>query len=107
MMTEQQAAQFMRKVDTTAPFWVELDKFQITDTAKMININGVDWPICLYNLVVSRRDVNLWKMGIKPTRSWQITKVKKYFGIKGNKDRIAEQIETMCNEFISQQPAQD
>ena len=36
-----------------------------------------------YNLIVSIRDLGLWKIGMKPHRNWRVTDVKKYFGLKG------------------------
>ena len=46
-----------------------------------------------YNLVVSMRDVRLYKAGIKPHRNWKVTDVKRYFGINGNTATLLSKLE--------------
>ncbi len=96
-MTQQEADKFMKNVDTTAHFWQEIHN---PDT-KTININGTDYALILWNLAVTRRDTGMYaKYDMKPNRFWKITDVKKYFGLKGNKHKIDEQINTLCDEFL-------
>ena len=59
---------------------------------KIINVNGTNMPVAIWNLLVSKRDLQLWEKGIKPTASWKVTDVKQYFGIAGNKESLVEQI---------------
>lgn len=61
----------------TTPFYKQLD-----------DNNG----FAVYNLLVSIRDCKLYAKGIKPHRHWRIGDVKKYFGIKGNAEQLAEQL---------------
>jgi hypothetical protein len=46
-----------------------------------------------YNLIVSMRDVRLYKAGIKPHRNWKVTDVKRYFGINGNTATLLSKLE--------------
>jgi len=92
----------LNKVDKNAPFWQELRD----ENAHTINVNGKDIKRCLWNLLVTRRDVNLYAKGIKPHRGWKIGDVKKYFGISGGKDKIRDTIEYIHNEFLDQPPRQ-
>jgi hypothetical protein len=45
-----------------------------------------------YNLVVSIRDCGLNCKGIKAHRNWRISDVKWYFGVKGNKQAVYDQL---------------
>jgi hypothetical protein len=45
-----------------------------------------------YNLIVSIRDLSLYNKGIKPHRNWKITPLKNYFNIKGNSEKMLEQL---------------
>tara|TARA_R110000803_G_scaffold118410_4_gene186784 strand:- start:592 stop:858 length:267 start_codon:yes stop_codon:yes gene_type:complete len=57
-----------------------------------LNVNGHNMGRGMYNLIVSIRDVSLYRAGMKPNRFWKITDVKKYFGIKGGADKCLEQL---------------
>tara|TARA_S200002703_G_scaffold31390_1_gene27377 strand:- start:3186 stop:3491 length:306 start_codon:yes stop_codon:yes gene_type:complete len=48
-----------------------------------------------FNLIVSKRDFKLFANGIKPHRHWKFNYTKEYFGLKGNKQNVAKQIEEM------------
>ena len=96
MLTEKEALTFMQNVDESAPFWVDL----LNENRKTIMVNGGELPRCLYNLILTRRDVNLYLKDIKPHRGWKISDVKAYFGIKGGKQKIADQINLMCSELL-------
>ena len=53
----------------------------------------------MWNLIVSKRDLALWRRGMKPNRHWKVTDVKKYFGLKGNKEKIYEDICKMVDDY--------
>jgi hypothetical protein len=61
-----------------------------TDLEKIIKVNDGLMTRATYNLIISIRDVKLWKAGMKPHRFWKITDVKNYFGLKGNADKVLE-----------------
>ena len=63
------------------------------DLSKPMNINGSPGSRGYYNLIISIRDVRLYKAGIKPHRNWKVTDVKKYFGISGNTDAVLSKLE--------------
>jgi hypothetical protein len=52
-----------------------------------------------YNLIVSIRDLGLYQNGMKPHRYWKISDVKNYFGIKGNKTAIYDQLIQLREEY--------
>lgn len=62
------------------------------DFEKTFSFNGKPMSRAYYNLVVSKRDVALFCKGIKPHRNWRFTDVKDYFGLKGNKQKVYEQL---------------
>lgn len=62
------------------------------DMSNSINVNGKDIPRGYYNLLICIRDVSLFSKGIKPHRNWRLKDVKWYFGIKGNTEKILEQL---------------
>jgi hypothetical protein len=103
-MTTKQALAFMKNVDANAPFWVELHD----ENRKMLNINNNDVPRCLYNLMLTKRDIRLYAdYDMKPNRHWKISDVKKYFGLKGGKGKIKDAIFTIHDEFIGRIENQD
>ena len=70
------------------------------DLEKDLSINGNASSKGLYNLIVSKRDLGLWsKIGMKPHRHWKVSDEKKYFGLKGNKHKIYEDICKMVDEY--------
>ena len=49
--------------------------------------------MALFNLACTQRDVQMWnKHKMKPNRFWNISDVKKYFGITGNSAKIEKDI---------------
>lgn len=52
-----------------------------------------------YNLIISIRDLGLYQSGMKPHRYWKITDVKNYFGIKGNKFDVYDQLMQLRDEY--------
>jgi hypothetical protein len=51
-----------------------------------------------WNLILSKRDVSLFCKGMKINRFWRLKDVKDYFGLKGNKESILEQLTKMVEE---------
>lgn len=68
-------------------------------THSIVNINGTDYPRAMWNLILSRRDLGLWRAGIRPHRNWRVTHVKKYFGVKGNTDKVHNYVVVLCGMF--------
>ena len=64
------------------------------DLSTPLIINGKQNSRGWYNLIVSIRDVRMYRFGIKPHRNWRISDVKEYFGISGKSDSIIQQLET-------------
>ena len=51
---------------------------------EIMTVNGSPMGRAIWNLICSKRDLTMWcNIGMKPTRSWKVTDVKRYFGIKG------------------------
>ena len=71
------------------------------DQDKMFLMNSNLMSRAYYNLVVSIRDVKLWKSGMRPHRHWRITQVKTYFGVKGSTDKILDQLIEFREEWVS------
>ena len=69
------------------------------DLKKDLYVNGKESSRGMWNLIVSKRDLGLWKMGMKPNRHWKVTDVKKYFGLKGNKEKLYDDICKMVEEY--------
>lgn len=57
---------------------------ELTDVNNIFNFNGKPMSRAHFNLILSKRDLGLWKAGMKPTRGWKVTNVKKYFGFTGH-----------------------
>ena len=95
-MTDKETQAFMQKVDSSAPFWQELQD----ENAPTIQVQDNALPVCLYNLMVTKRDVNLYLHGLKPHRGWKIGDVKAYFGLKGSKQKVADAINAIHSELI-------
>lgn len=51
----------------------------------------------IYNLLVTKRDMHLYCVGIIPNRNFKFNTVKKYFGLKGDKFKVNESIKDMVN----------
>lgn len=69
------------------------------DIDNFINFNGKPMPIAYYNLAISIRDVSLFTKGIVAHRGWRLKHVKEYFGLKGNKEKILEQLKAEMAEW--------
>lgn len=62
---------------------------------KCINMNGRPMFKAVYNLIISKRDFGLFAVGMKPHRYWKFNETKKYFGLTGNAQKVAEQVGQM------------
>ena len=56
-----------------------------------------------WNLLLSIRDLQLFCKGIKPHRYWKLRDVKDYFGVKGNKEKVLEQLLEMFKQIEDEQ----
>lgn len=69
------------------------------DMYKPFNINGSTSSIGYYNLIVTTRDLKLWKAGLRPHAGWRLWHVKEYFGITGNIDTLINKVEELKDAF--------
>lgn len=70
------------------------------ETDLKVPMNGAESK-GIYNLLVTKRDVNLYCLGIIPHRNFKISDVKKYFGLKGNKVAIKTEINNLVKRALS------
>ena len=66
----------------------------------LLTMNGNPMHKGFYNLIVSIRDVKLFIAGMKPYGNWKFKNVKEYFGLKGNKENVLNQLEQLKREYI-------
>ena len=57
----------------------------LEDTSTNVNLG-------MYNLICSKRDLQLYCKGIKPHRNWKISSVKEYFGMNGNREDLSNKL---------------
>jgi hypothetical protein len=69
------------------------------DLTISLNVNGGAMPKAIWNLIVSIRDCKLYSKGIKPHRHWRISDVKRYFGVSGNAEALADKLQAMLDDF--------
>ena len=72
---------------------------QALQTDDYIQVSSTNMHKAIYNLIISKRDLRLWNMGMKPNIHWKVSVVKKYFGLKGKKNVLVDQIEFLVNYF--------
>jgi len=53
-----------------------------------------------YNLMIHKRDIGLFCIGMKPHKNWRLKDLKEYFGLKGKKEKCKEQIEFLADLFL-------
>jgi hypothetical protein len=69
-------------------------------SGKTIDVNGKKVNFALYNAIISKRDLGLWKAGMKPHRHWKVTNVKKFFGFTGNnKEKLCNDISNLVEDY--------
>ena len=94
-MTDEESYEFVKDINLDAPFWHDVHD----EECKTINVNGRDMLIPIYNLVICTAQMRMYQHGVKPTRSWKVSTVKNYFGLKGNKAYVLQKLETIKSEF--------
>ena len=63
------------------------------DLKRYINFNNSSMRLAHYILLLSIREVKIWKSERrKPYINWRLKQVKEYFGIKGNSDFVLQQL---------------
>lgn len=70
------------------------------DLNVMLQVNGKPMSRAIWNLIISKRDLALFCKGMKPHRYWRFNDVKIYFGLKGNKHKVYEQLCEMVNTIV-------
>lgn len=71
----------------------------ITDEDRVMNVNGSPMSHGVWNMICSHRDLKIWcNLNMKPHRGWKVSDCKAYFGIKGNKDKLLSEFETLKSE---------
>ena len=58
------------------------------DKLTYVKVNDGVMTRATWNLLISIRDVKLWKAGIRPHRHWRLKHVKEYFGVLGSADFV-------------------
>ncbi len=92
------------RLNTKTPFYKEL-----TDEDASFHFNGRAMQRAMYNLYVSKRDLQLNAIGMKPNSNWRVRDVKAYFGIKGNKKVLLENFMELFNhiEMLREQQSKE
>ena len=67
---------------------------------EVLTVNGTSTGHAVWNLMCSKRDLSLWTRGIKAHRRWKVTDVKKYFGLKGDREKLLSQITLMHDVIV-------
>ena len=49
----------------------------------------------LYNLMISKRELMLYSIGVKPHRHWKFKDVKTYFGMNGNAETMLYKLDKL------------
>jgi hypothetical protein len=91
-----------RGVDHTAPFFQDLEKDwnerRLTNVAYLGNDGGASMNQyrSVVQLMFQKRYTRTYaEIGMRPTRSWKITDIKKYYGVKGNANKVADQLDAI------------
>jgi len=69
------------------------------DLKQYVKVNDGVMTKATYNLLISIRDVKLWKAGMRPHRGWKLKHVKEYFGVLGSADFVLEHLYKLKDEF--------
>jgi hypothetical protein len=69
-------------------------------TPVVFNGNG-QIPYIQYQLACHKRDLSLWKAGMKVTQNFKVSSYKEYYGLKGNdRTKLLEQFMEIFNTHI-------
>ena len=90
-------------VDASAPFFeqfaLDVNERRTTNVGYLDadgNGKSVDQYRTLLQLTFQRRYARTYAtMNMKPTRHWKITDLKKYYGVKGNALKVADQLDAI------------
>ena len=75
----------------------------LKEGSRVINVDGKDMPVAIWNLIISKRDLTLWtKIKMKPNRHWKVNTVKKYFGIKGSGEVLMNNFMELYNMIMEE-----
>ena len=85
--------------DMNSPFMQELR------SGRTIAVNSGHMPTAVWNLIISKRDMNAYLMGWKPHRHWRVTDVKKYFGIKGTGQNLVDRFMVLYTDILGDDEA--
>ena len=84
------------------PMLAEKTQFtdELFDLDNNFDMNGSPMNRAVYNLMVSKRDISLYVLNnMKPHRNWYVTDIKKYFGIKGNGQKLLDRFLALVSEY--------
>lgn len=56
-------------------------------SGKTILLNNNTVPLAYWYLIIAKSDLMLFCGGIRPNRYWSFNATKKFFGLKGNKEK--------------------
>ena len=95
-------------VDASAPFFEQLERDvaerRVTNVGYLENdgtSKSADQYRSLLQLTFQRRYARSYAtIGMKPTRHWRITDLKKYYGVKGNATKVADQLDAIHESII-------
>ena len=68
---------------------------EINEDCKFLQDAKTNQQMAMWNLITSKGAVKLWTKGIKPSRHFRITDVKRYFGMTGNAETLLTKLETL------------
>ena len=89
-----------KKATELSQFEMDLSDFDNGVSGSAMSVDSQVTPKAIWNLILSKRDLGLWRRGMRPHRHWRVSDVKRYFGLKGNKDKIYEDICKMVNTYL-------
>ena len=80
---------------------IQHDTKFIEDLDKGLRINTTNSNMGTYNLIISKRDIGLFCLGMKPHKNWKLKDLKEYFGLKGKKEKCKAQIDFLADLFLN------
>lgn len=78
------------KFDTNAPFWNEASTMNVGSTEGTAEV-----PVAQVKLISSIAAMKLFCSGIMPYRGFRMKDIKDYFGVKGNKQKVLQALESI------------
>lgn len=72
------------------------------DFDKALNINGQQSTRAYWNLIVLKGQVRMYaRTGMRAHRGWQITAIKKYFGLSGNPQTLTDKLDYLHETLVN------